>query len=149
MPRSTTTSSDLSRITGPGRSRARGLYHVFMPHLKLDMSDGLPEASRLPEILARLAADFSALPTIDPAGLKCYSLTRPHVVMGEGARPGFIHLEVALMDGRSEEMLDQIADAMLATMESLFAESVSAGKAGITVEVRPMLRKHYRKSPSR
>lgn len=117
-----------------------------MPHLKLDASSNLLELGNLPEILRQLVAEFCRHETIDPASVKAYFREQGVWAMGEGARPGFVHLEVAVLDGRPIELKQAIAQGMRGVLERCFARSIAEGLVGLTIEIRDMDRATYVKA---
>lgn len=116
-----------------------------MPHLRLDVTSNIAEVGHLPAILERLVAKLCEFETVTPAAVKAYAQVKTVWTMGEGARPGFIHLELAVLTGRSPELLNSMSDAFYALLKELFEESVQADLAKITFELREMTSEYYRK----
>lgn len=114
-----------------------------MPHLKLDVSRNILELDDVPAILRELVAEFCHHETIDAASVKAYARVYDTWAMGEGARPGFVHLELALLDGRPVELKRAITEGICGVIERCFARSLAAGLVGVTVEVRDMDRATY------
>lgn len=114
-----------------------------MPHLKLDVSSNALEGTDLSTVLNQLVAELSRYETIDSASVKAYFREHSLWAMGEGARPGFIHLEVAILDGRPLDLKQRIAQGMRGVLESAFATVLAGGAAGLTIEVRDMDRATY------
>ncbi|MCC7436113.1 MAG: hypothetical protein IT363_15665 [Methanoregulaceae archaeon] len=117
-----------------------------MPHLKLDATSNVLELGEMPEILRELVAELCRHETIDPASVKAYFHEQRVWTMGEGARPGFVHLEVAVLDGRPLELKQAIAQGMRGVLERCFARSIAEGLVGFTIEVRDMDRATYVKA---
>lgn len=116
-----------------------------MPHLVLETVEGLPENERLGELLDILAKTMGSYQTIDPRAVKAYAQVRGLFRMGEGAPPGFVHLEVAVLAGRPVEMRRAMAHGLFNKLKEFFHESHEAGRIGITLEVREMDPETYRK----
>lgn len=114
-----------------------------MPHIRLDTTADLPENADVPEILANLVDELGRHATIDAASIKAYHTLRVNWAMGEGARDGFVHCEVAILTGRPLELRKAIAEGMAAVLRRRFAASLESGDAGLTVEVREMDRETY------
>lgn len=114
-----------------------------MPHLKLDVSSNVLAHTEVQPVLQQLVDELSRQETIDSASVKAY--VREHSVwaMGEGGRSGFIHLEVAILDGRPFDLKQRIAQGMRGVLESAFATALTDGTAGLTIEVRDMDRAAY------
>lgn len=116
-----------------------------MPHIRLETTADLPENADVMDILESLTAELCAHPTISAAGVKATHVMHRQWVQGEGATSGFVHLEVALLAGRPPELLARISDAMYAELLGSFSESVEAGEAKLTMELREMAPATYRK----
>lgn len=114
-----------------------------MPHLKLDVSSNVLAGTDISTVLNQLVAELSRHETIDPASVKAYCREHSVWAMGQGARAGFIHLEVAILDGRPVDLKQRIAQGMRGVLESAFATALADGTAGLTIEVRDMDRATY------
>jgi len=114
-----------------------------MPHLKLDVSNNVLVQTEIQDVLRALVDELSRHETIDSASVKAY--VREHSVwaMGQGARSGFIHLEVAILEGRPPDLKQRIAQGLRKVLEQTFAEPLELGVAGLTIEVRDMERATY------
>lgn len=109
-----------------------------MPHLHLRTTSDLVENVDVPDILLALVESFSKMESIDPSSVKAYHTLHTQWTMGAGAKPGFIHLSISLLEGRSPEVLGAIGSGMASLLEGLFAASIESGEAGVTVEIRQM-----------
>ncbi len=114
-----------------------------MPHLKLDATRNVLELDEVPQILGELVVELCRHETMDAASVKAYFREHSVWAMGEGARRGFVHLEVALLDGRPVELKRAIAEGIRGVIERCFARSLAAGLVGVTIEVRDMDRATY------
>ena len=116
-----------------------------MPHIYLETTSDLEENAKLPDILEALTINLSKHDSIPSKSIKAYHTLRSVWVMGQGAPAGFAHCEVAILQGRSLEQRKKIAESMMAVMREEFAESLEAGLASVTLEVREMDRDTYQK----
>ena len=116
-----------------------------MPHLRLDVSSNIAETGHLPVILEKLVDRLCEFETVTPKAVKAYSQVRNEWVMGEGARPGFIHLELAVLTGRNPELLAKMSDSFFSLLGELFEESIQSDLAAVTFELREMNADYYRK----
>lgn len=116
-----------------------------MPHLHLETTADLPENGAIPDILEALVAKLSEFESITSSAVKAYHTLRVNWAMGEGAAPGFAHLTIAILSGRPIELRKFIADGLWAELQAQFADSVAAGDAQLTLEVREMEPETYRK----
>lgn len=116
-----------------------------MPHIHLETTSGLVEASRTPEILRALVARLSLFPTIGAHGVKAYSTVYESFAIGEGGPSGFVHLRVEILDGRDPSLVQEMADGMYDELKARFAQSLGSGAAKATMELREMASPMYRK----
>ncbi|HRF60114.1 MAG TPA: hypothetical protein PLH94_09405 [Fimbriimonadaceae bacterium] len=116
-----------------------------MPHLRLDLSSGVAEGVDLAALLSDLSETLGACETVAPASIKAYANVRTVWVTGTGAPPEFVHLEIALLDGRPQALRAEIADRLAERLILPFRAGVMEGRVGLTLEVRTMDREIYRK----
>lgn len=117
-----------------------------MPHLKLDATSNVLELDEVPQILRELVEELCRHETMDAASVKAYFREQSVWAMGEGARAGFVHLEVALLEGRPVELKRAIAEGMRGVIFRCFARSLAEGLIGVTIEIRDMDRATYLKT---
>ncbi len=116
-----------------------------MPHIKLQTTSDVVENQDLVEILERLVAKLASFETIHSHAIKAYHNLQHTWLIGDGGPHGFIHCEVAILDGRPQELKNAIADGMYAELLECFAASCDSKEAGITLELREMDHLTYRK----
>jgi len=116
-----------------------------MPHIHLETTADLEENANVPDILEALTVKLGGLETMNSKAIKAYHTLRSVWYMGEGAPEGFAHCEIAILAGRPVELKQQIATAMMEVMREQFAESLSAGVVGLTLELREMDPATYQK----
>lgn len=116
-----------------------------MPHLRIQTTANLTENARMGEILERMVRAFSGFETIQSASVKGYHLLHETWCLGAGAKPGFVHCELAILSGRPVELRRKLADEMYSELKTCFAESLENGEANLTLEVREMDRDTYQK----
>lgn len=117
-----------------------------MPHLHLETTADLPENVDVPDILEALVTALSAHDSIKPETIKAYHTLYNTWQMGEGAQPGFAHLTVKVLTGRTAEVRSQIADQMMEVLRQHFAMSIEANEVNLTVDIHEMLSETYRKA---
>ncbi|MBX3119714.1 MAG: hypothetical protein KF784_11660 [Fimbriimonadaceae bacterium] len=108
-------------------------------------SANLVENVDVPDILRYLVETLCGQDTIQSASVKAYHSMFTAWEMGEGAAHGFAHCQVSILAGRPESTKTAIADAMWATLRDAFAHSVEGQEANLTLEVREMEMRTYRK----
>ncbi len=116
-----------------------------MPHIQLETTSNLPENERIGEVLRALAEEFSRYETVLPESVKVHHHLCESWAMGEGAPEGFAHCEISVLGGRSDDLRVRMADGMASKMRELFAESILADRVAVSLELREMNPKTYRK----
>jgi len=116
-----------------------------MPHIHLETTADLVENTSIPEILEALASRLSEYETVSSKSVKAYHTLRSVWAVGEGHPAGFAHVTVQVLSGRPEELRKSMADGLFATMREQFSDSLKAGEAGLTLEIREMDAATYRK----
>jgi len=117
-----------------------------MPHLHLETTADLPENADVPDILQALVEVLAEVDTVDPAKIKAYHTLRSVWAVGPGHKPGFAHLTVSVVDGRTLEWRNGIADALHDVLREQFQMSLEEDDAAVTLEVREMEGATYRRA---
>ncbi len=118
-----------------------------MPHLTLEYSDNLPSGLDVQVILARLhrvvaQEDAFALPEIKSRAI-------PHrlFLIGAGAPDAvFVHVTVAILDGRELELRQRLSRQLLGALREEFSLAYAERPCDLTVEIREMERASYAKA---
>jgi 5-carboxymethyl-2-hydroxymuconate isomerase len=116
-----------------------------MPHIRLTVSRNAATSSDFSWLLPTLVELLCRFETIDPTAVKAYADVREHWAMGVGAPAGFVHCEVSLLTGRSQELRSRISEAFVVELERWFHTLVVTREVGVGVEVREMDAATYRK----
>lgn len=116
-----------------------------MPHIRLETTGDVVENQDAVDILQRLVEKLAAFDTVAPKSIKAHHTLVKEWIIGEGGPSGYIHCEVAILTGRSEDLRKAISDGMYEELLDCFQESKSSGEAGITLELREMDKDYYRK----
>ncbi|MCW5945400.1 MAG: hypothetical protein KIT74_00020 [Fimbriimonadales bacterium] len=109
-----------------------------MPHIYLEASENLAECVNAQRILQELCSLLAIYETIDSASIKAYFHKREVWVTGEGATPGYVHCQLAILQGRSLEFRQLIVKEFASLLRRAFAQSIGNGLARVTVELREM-----------
>lgn len=118
-----------------------------MPHLTLEYTQDLEPATPFPALFHALHGVLSDVGT--PIG-NCKSRAVPLAAsyVGDGSTPqAFVHLELRILEGRPDEVKDEIGRRALATLCEAFPSRPGAGEIQITLELRDLRRATYFKSP--
>jgi 5-carboxymethyl-2-hydroxymuconate isomerase len=116
-----------------------------MPHIHLTTTANIVAVEPINKVLKKLVDLLSDFDTIQPEAIKAYHTIREVWEMGAGAKPGFIHCEVALLTGRSQPLRQEIGIAFEKKLTDLFLGAIESDLAKITVEVREMDAETYRR----
>ena len=121
-----------------------------MPQLTLEytknIDDGTLDVGEVLGELHRVLADHGG---IDIASFKSRAHRLNDYRIGDGdPQNAFVHLEVALLNGRSLELRQALGQRCLDVLEGRFSNSFTIWKMQITVEMRDMEREAYLKVTS-
>ncbi len=114
-----------------------------MPHLLAEHSKDKHTRNAIPALFNSLMAICEASPVLEAENVKLRAHGFASYLVGGDIRP-FLHLSLAMMDGRSDAEKMELSDAMLAA-----AIDVMPDDTEITVETRDTHRASYRKRTGR
>ncbi len=114
-----------------------------MPHLILETTADLPENANIPDILLALGVELATFESVSSASIKAYHTLRSVWCMGDGAPPGFAHLTVAVLSGRTLEWRQDVGQRLHQVLSSHMTESLAADEVSVTVELREMVKETY------
>jgi len=118
-----------------------------MPHLTLEYSDNLPETPDFGALFARLHAGLVEHGPFQLSQIKSRAIPCNQFLIGTGLPESiFVHLTVAILDGRPSAQRKQIGEHLLAVLREAFAPSWKNRPCDITVEIREMSRETYCKA---
>jgi 5-carboxymethyl-2-hydroxymuconate isomerase len=107
--------------------------HLILEHTPLDID--------VPALLQELHAVFSRLPTINPLDVKTRNTTHHHWILPPTVT-AFIHLDVCLLEGRSQALLKDIGD----TLYGVLKKAIPRKDCNITLRLIEMPKTLYWKS---
>ncbi|MBX3097600.1 MAG: hypothetical protein KF812_12130 [Fimbriimonadaceae bacterium] len=111
-----------------------------MPHIRLEMSAGVPALVDVSSLLSRLVECLSGCETVTPSAVKaCADIHQFHAI-GEGHPAEFVRLTISILEGRPPAVRTVIADSMFSVLRAAIPDSV-----GISQELRQMNADDYRK----
>jgi 5-carboxymethyl-2-hydroxymuconate isomerase len=119
-----------------------------MPHLVLEYSANVPDPLDAAALLARLHATLAAAGPFPLAATKSRVVCHDHFRVADGARDvAFVHLSVAVLEGRERAVLQAAGRSLLAVLEDAFPRARAERHCSFSVELREMARDLYAKSP--
>jgi 5-carboxymethyl-2-hydroxymuconate isomerase len=117
-----------------------------MPHLRLEHSSDLPAETASEALLLELHGILARDGGIPIANCKSRVVECRRYAVGDGSgEESFVHLEVAFLEGRDDEVYLRIGEALLARL--LTAYRTVERELQITVELRDIARRGYFKHP--
>ena len=114
-----------------------------MPHLIAEHSKDVETRNAIPALFTALMRVCEHCEAIEAANVKLRAQGFHSYLVGGDIRP-FLHLSLAMMDGRGEDEKAALSDALLKAGISAMPENTE-----ITVEIRDTHRPSYRKRPGR
>ncbi|WED42565.1 5-carboxymethyl-2-hydroxymuconate Delta-isomerase [Legionella cardiaca] len=117
-----------------------------MPHLTLEYSSNIGEKKSLSVFFAQCHAILaSALPT-NLASCKSRAICHDIYYIGNGhVANAFIHLDIKIMTGRSDNVLQKASEQIFQLLDSYFSESKKNLSLQLSVDLHE-LGKHYLKT---
>lgn len=113
-----------------------------MPHIVVESSSKTLANPR--ELLQRLVRALSDCETVDPAAVKGRFVEHSVWELGSGAPDEFVHVNVAIMEGRPDDLRRSMADQLYAVAKE-YVERERGHKVVVTLELRDMDLPTYRK----
>lgn len=111
-----------------------------MPHILLSVSGGVPVD--FDQVLQSLVDELSSTESVESKSIKAYGQVFDDWKMGLGAKGSFVHCEVRVLIGRTEDWRMELADRMFPVLMRAFAAN---SDVQFTLEIREMERTTYRK----
>jgi len=121
-----------------------------MPHLILEHSDNVALPDPVHDLLADLHACLEQTAGVDPSGCKSRVYGSRIYFIGDGdaemsEHGAFVHLQVSLLEGRTDEEKSVVSTACLALLKLAFLSGNADLDLQITVDVRDLNRAAYAK----
>lgn len=118
-----------------------------MPHLTLEYSSDLPAEVASEALLLELHGIVAREGGIPIANCKSRAVERRCFAVGDGSSDeSFVHLEVAYLEGRGDDVRRRVGEALLAELVTAYGASKEVLQ--ITVEVRDIRSAGYFKHPA-
>lgn len=112
-----------------------------MPHAVLEYSANLASSQDISDLLGKAHAVMNASGLFDSAAIKSRAFQTEHYCVGEqGSGGAFIHITIALLEGRTLEQRADLTKAMFEAFRGVLDDNVS-----LSVDIREMVKQTYRK----
>jgi 5-carboxymethyl-2-hydroxymuconate isomerase len=113
----------------------------------LEYSANVPDDPDCDSVLARLHEALCATGPFDLANVRSRVIRHERFRVADGAPDrAFVHLTVAVLEGRDAEILQSAAGVMLGVLREMFPRSHAERRCDFTLEVHEMPRHLYFKS---
>lgn len=118
-----------------------------MPHIVLEYSENIPKPSEPELFLLKLHRALAASGPFELTKIKSRMVKQKRFcVAGGGEDQAFLHLELAILDGRSVEERKAASNALLSCLIEEYGPLLENLNCSITVEVRELESASYTKA---
>lgn len=83
-----------------------------MPHIRIEHSKEIADAIYIDNLARELHELLGEQESIEPNNVKTRSIQVDNVYLGKDIEQNFLHITVQLLPGRSDELKDEIAEAL-------------------------------------
>lgn len=114
-----------------------------MPQITLEYSSNISREVNFKNLLLEIHRNVSQIVNCDILNCKSRVTKLDNYLIGDGeVSNAMIHLEIAILDGRTEEVKTELGEKILSIIETYFAGSYGL-KIQITVDVKDLQRQFY------
>jgi 5-carboxymethyl-2-hydroxymuconate isomerase len=119
-----------------------------MPQITLQYTDNVQQREAFSELFAQIHLIVSEVGGIRVGNCKSRAIRLEDYFVAAGdAQRGFVHLDLAILEGRTVEVKRELGQRCLDTLKRNYEPVNKALDLQITVEIRDMRRDAYFKSP--
>jgi 5-carboxymethyl-2-hydroxymuconate isomerase len=116
-----------------------------MPQLILEYSENVIEQAHLSDLLQQLHGLLAETLPTDLASCKSRAIGYKVYSVGDGqANTAFIHLNLKVMPGRTENTLQHVGERIMKLLSSYFAESLQKLTLQITLEISELQATYFK-----
>ena len=117
-----------------------------MPHCILEYSSNVVSPPDVRELLLAVHRALLGTGLFAEADIKSRAVRHETFAVADGAADrSFVALSVQILDGRTDEVKAEIADALFAVVTEAFAAAISSSRCNVTVQIRDIHRASYRR----
>jgi len=116
-----------------------------MPHIVLKHSEKLLSDAKASTLLNLLTKQLAEIETFNIAAIKSRAQSFGLFQVAEGGpetKQAFAHIEVALLEGRPKNVLEEVSNQLFSSLE----KELATEKASLSLEVREMQAAYYKKN---
>lgn len=116
-----------------------------MPHLTLEYSKNVCEHQKLDTLFEKCHALMVEILPTELASCKSKALEYKNYYIGDGnTKNAFVHLDLKLLTGRTEETLHALSQRLLQCLSEHFAESFKTLNLQISLEITELSKIYFR-----
>lgn len=120
-----------------------------MPHLTLEYSANITEQIDFQDLFRHFHKVLNETGGVNLGNCKSRAVVQNEHLIGDGdAGHAFVHLNVLLLAGRSQELKQKLTHELLDVLKRFFTESLEKFDVQITVDMRDIDADIYAKHPS-
>lgn len=120
-------------------------HYLAMPHIILECSDNIVE-SDLNALLLQIHHTLSEKLPTDLVSCKSRVQRYSEFAIADGnAKHAFVHLAIAVLKGRSKELLDSVSITLLELLSTAFKASAAKFQLHLSVEIRELSDVYFKK----
>jgi len=117
-----------------------------VPHCILEYSCNVADQVDPRQVLLDLHEVLAATGEFNRADIKGRAIEHQVFVVGDGAQDrAFVSLNLAILDGRSDELKTRISEQAAEILKRAFARTLAERRCSLTVQVSEMHRPSYQK----
>ena len=107
-----------------------------MPHLILEYSENIIEKNHLPDLFKQCHLVIAKTLPTKIENCKSRGVACPDYCLGDGkAGQAFVHVSLKIMPGRTDEVLKQAGQQLMAILRDYFKESAKQYDLQLTLEI--------------
>lgn len=115
-----------------------------MPHIIVEYSENLAPKLDIAPLLQDLHTSISGMHNVALDRIKTRAYAAPHFIVGDqGTNAGFVHVQLRLMPGRSDDQKTDLSGRLLAATKK-YIDQIQHLKTSITIEVAELHGPSYR-----
>ena len=113
-----------------------------MPHIRLEHTKDIHDAD-IKKIFISIQNVLINLAGVIDKKCKCRAIKLTNFQIGNSTKHGFIHLEINIIEGRSEKIKKKIGEESLNILKSYFDENLTGDFLQYSIEIRDINKESY------
>ena len=106
-----------------------------MPHIKLEHTENI-ESSKIQSVFNKLINILIENARVKKGNCKCKTIKLPICQMGSDDLGNYYHLEISLLKGRPEDVMQIIGEQSLQILQDYFTDNKGYNNKQLSVEIR-------------